>query len=94
VIRYRKRPVVVDAIRNGGQWQPIIDWLQAIRGPGLLVPLGGRPPFTRNEDGTLDVVTLEGTMRCEVGDWLICGTAGEFYPVKPGIFNVTYEAVD
>jgi hypothetical protein len=31
-------------------------------------------------------------MRCEVGDWLIRGVAGEFYPCKADIFDATYEA--
>ncbi|KKK69167.1 hypothetical protein LCGC14_2936720, partial [marine sediment metagenome] len=28
-----------------------------------------------------------------VGDWVIKGVAGEFYPCKPDIFAATYEAV-
>lgn len=40
-----------------------------------------------------DIVTLEGTMRAEVGDWIITGVKGERYPCKPDIFEATYEAV-
>lgn len=37
--------------------------------------------------------TLEGTMRADMGDWIIRGVAGELYPCKPDIFEMTYEAV-
>jgi hypothetical protein len=32
-------------------------------------------------------------MRAAVGDWIIRGVKGEFYPCKPEIFAVTYEAL-
>jgi hypothetical protein len=35
--------------------------------------------------------TLEGTMRAEVGDWIIEGIEGEHYPCKDSIFRKTYE---
>ncbi|MBK6858030.1 MAG: hypothetical protein IPG97_16160 [Microthrixaceae bacterium] len=40
------------------------------------------------------IPTLEGTMRADVGDWIIRGVQGEFYPCKPDIFEVTYEVVE
>lgn len=39
------------------------------------------------------IQTLEGTMRAEVGDWIITGVKGERYPCKPDIFAATYEPV-
>lgn len=39
----------------------------------------------------LVIQTLEGTMRAFVGDWIIKGVKGEFYPCKPDIFEATYE---
>ena len=38
------------------------------------------------------IQTLEGDMRAELGDWIIKGVKGEFYPCKPDIFEATYEA--
>ena len=35
----------------------------------------------------------EGTMQARIGDWIIKGVAGEFYPCKPEIFAQTYEYV-
>lgn len=99
--RYRKKPVEIDAVRNDGAWAPIMEWLDAvtdgvipgIRNPDGSLNIGGHPPITRNEDGSLNIHTLEGTMRADVGDWLIRGVKGEFYPCKPDIFEVTHEPV-
>ncbi len=39
------------------------------------------------------IKTLEGTMRADIGDWIITGVMGERYPCKPDIFAMTYEPV-
>ena len=39
------------------------------------------------------IETLEGTMKADVGDWIITGVNGEQYPVKPEIFAKTYEII-
>jgi len=41
----------------------------------------------------LNIQTLEGTVFAEMGDWIIKGVKGEFYPCKPGSFDATYEPV-
>lgn len=40
------------------------------------------------------IETLEGTMRAEIGDWIITGVKGERYPCKPDIFAATYEPAE
>lgn len=42
----------------------------------------------------LEIKTLEGTMRASDFDWIIKGTAGEFYLCKDYIFHTTYEPVE
>lgn len=42
---------------------------------------------------TLRIGTLEGTMTAQLGDYIIRGINGEFYPCKPDIFEKTYEEV-
>lgn len=37
-------------------------------------------------DRTASIVTLEGTMTAQVGDWIVCGVKGELYPVNHDIF--------
>lgn len=44
-------------------------------------------------DKERDIVTLEGTMHANIGDWIITGVHGEQYPCKPDIFEKTYEPV-
>lgn len=37
------------------------------------------------------IPTLEGDMEASLGDYIIKGVNGEFYPCKPDIFEKTYE---
>ena len=37
--------------------------------------------------------TLEGDMMASVGDFIIKGLIGEFYPCKPDVFHKKYEEV-
>lgn len=87
--RYRKRPVVVEAV----QWfkegdHPAVkmvcvhDWLNPKK------ECCGR---LWGEHG--EIATLEGTLEVCPGDWVITGIKGEHYPCKPDIFELTYEEV-
>lgn len=51
--------------------------------------------FDNEEDGTgvHFINTLEGLMEVSPGDWIVTGVKGERYPVKPDIFEITYEKV-
>jgi hypothetical protein len=42
----------------------------------------------------LKIQTLEGVMTASLGDWIIRGVNGEFYPRKPDIFEKTYDAME
>jgi hypothetical protein len=85
-MQYRKKPLVVDAIKNTGDWQSIMTWLDEI---GYT-----HPGDVSCHNGTLMIITLDGVMRADVGDWLIRGIAGEFYPCKARVFVDSYELVD
>lgn len=39
------------------------------------------------------IETLEGTMTASLGDYIVKGVNGEYYPVKPDIFEKTYEVL-
>jgi hypothetical protein len=43
--------------------------------------------------GGLIIKTLEGEHIATIGDYIIKGVSGEFYPCKPDIFEQTYEMV-
>ena len=97
--QYRKKPVVIEAIQfTGGPVQAgtIIGW--ALPRGGTIrwheEWVGESEPFSGQVfPEELRVETLEGTMRADVGDWIIRGVNGEFYPCKPDIFAKTYEEV-
>ncbi len=81
-VKYRKKPVVIEAV----QWtEDTADEL------GEFCPAA---KIDGGADGSLKIVTLEGTMRVDPGDWVIKGVQGEFYPCKPDIFEATYDKVD
>ena len=44
------------------------------------------------ESNGLSIQTLEGVMRVNIGDWVIRGIKGEYYPCKPDIFDKSYKA--
>ena len=47
--------------------------------------------FAAQMDEEFEVETLEGTMRGQAGDYLICGVKGEHYPCRKDIFEATYD---
>ena len=40
------------------------------------------------------IKTLEGNVLANVGDYIIKGVNGEYYPCKPDVFAKTYEEVE
>ena len=49
--------------------------------------------IVENKETILVIHTLEGDMEASIGDYIIKGVKGEFYPCKPDIFAKTYEEV-
>lgn len=80
--KYRKKPVAIEAVKYTGK-NNVNDILNFI-GERKLAYLDGE---------TLNIETLEGVMKADVGDYIIKGIKGEFYPCKPDIFEATYEKV-
>jgi len=88
--KYRKKPVVIEAVQYNGQNVHEVRkvWPEC---PGADVEGTGDGKHVRP---FLIIPTLEGNHRADVGDWIIKGIKGEFYPCKPDIFAATYEAVE
>lgn len=80
--RYRKKPVEVEAVQWNGDMAPVEE------------ALGRQFPTSNTGSGALEIPTLEGTLVCDLGDYIIRGVQGEFYPCKPDIFEATYEPVE
>ena len=75
-MKFRKKPVVIEAVQFTGE-QPWPEGVYASSNP--------------RERDTPVCWTLEGPLHVSVGDWIIRGVKGEFYPCKPDIFAATYE---
>ncbi len=89
--KFRKKPVEIEAIQYTGK----NDFEINKRSNGLVYPSPVLEPNERNpSDSYLQIKTLEGVMTAIVGDWIIKGIQGEFYPCKPDIFEQTYDKVD
>ena len=85
---FRKKPVVIEARQylNDESSYALLHWInegQHAKGKR----------FAEWTNGVLTVPTLEGEHVAGIGDWIIKGVAGEFYPCKPAIFEATYEEV-
>ena len=78
-MKFRKKPVVIEAV----QWFAHGDHPK-------VVPLH---PANPGFEAYGRIETLEGEHVVTPGDWIIQGVKGEFYPCKPDIFEMTYEAV-
>ena len=86
--RFRKKPVEIEA----WLWDETKETFAALEGAGM--EWGSYDSHeTENYVRNMHIVTLEGSMRAENGDWIIKGIKGEFYPCKPDIFAATYDAV-
>lgn len=76
--KYIKKPIEIEAIKwNGQNFGEIAVFCKDI----LLADT--------NKDELL-IKTLEGNMIASLGDYIIKGVNGEFYPCKPDIFEKTY----
>lgn len=101
---FRKKPVVIEAMHmsgNNDKLHAVYQWIES-NTLGSFEPMSvieGREPYPASgvsidpRDGRMIISTLEGLHWVDLGDWVIRGVAGEFYPCKPGIFDATYESV-
>lgn len=83
-MKYRKKPVEIEAIQLTKE--NTCEVLTFCNRSGDIV--------ASNDDGTVSIKTLEGTMVANIEDYVIRGVAGEFYPCKPDIFEATYDLVE
>lgn len=86
-MHFRSLPVTIEAFRLSRE----VGVKLALWCGGVWTDLYGRGD--NGEDiSHISIDTLEGTMRANLGDWIIKGLRGEFYPCKPDVFRMKYEA--
>lgn len=93
--KFVKKPVVVEAVQwKGDNLFEIITFTDGK--PDLTTRMAaekwGDYEILVEREG-FKIQTLEGMMSASVGDWIIKGVQGEFYPCKPDIFEQTYAEV-
>lgn len=85
VRKFRKKPIVIEAFQlDGDMIDPL--FVEAGHYPVTVKGITYYPDYA-------EIATLEGTMKADIGDWIITGVNGEQYPCKPDIFQKTYEEV-
>lgn len=95
-MKYKKKPVIIDAIQvSASNFDRICDFMGCTP-EQYLNPMFDIDEFGDSRDPYLGVYveTLEGKMLANIGDMIIKGVNGEFYPCKPDIFAKTYEKVE
>lgn len=93
--RYRKKPVVIDAM----EFELGVTTKGEILAFCPVANIGVRLLPDQSVDDSADIhwfviPTLEGDHNVSDGDYIIRGVKGEFYPCKPDIFEATYDAVE
>jgi hypothetical protein len=83
-MRYRKKPVEVEVVQFTDGTPETLQEIYNFCG-GIITDFSD--PFKP----VIKIETLEGTMNASIGDYIIKGIKGEFYPCKPDIFEKTYE---
>jgi len=85
--KYRKKPVMIEAIQFFDDAETLIR-LSEFMNDDI------RVDYSIPDRPVLKIQTLEGEHIASIGDYIIKGIKGEFYPCKPDIFKMTYETVE
>lgn len=94
-MKFRKKPIVIEAIQwTGDNIAIILEFGVNIIATDDMGWFHFSKEFNPKKVKVLTVHTLEGPIFARIGDWIIRGVKGEFYPCKPDIFEQTYEAVN
>lgn len=89
---YKKRPVVIEAIQlKDDSFEEVEKFIGVTSSNRHYI--NERDFLKKTNPVGVFINTLEGRMLASVGDFVIKGVAGEFYPCKPDIFFATYETV-
>ena len=94
---FKKKPVIIEAFLWTGGNHRVMNNFLSVDDDANSKPLamGNKNYYIDHAkvDGGLIIKTLEGEHIASIGDWIIKGVNGEFYPCKPDIFVKTYELV-
>lgn len=96
-MKYRKKPVVIDAVQwTGKNHREMFDFLteNTFKEESMTVDRDHFYIDHNKVEGGLIIKTLEGEHLATIGDYIIRGVQGEYYPCKEDIFHQTYERAE
>jgi hypothetical protein len=97
-MKYRKKPVEIEALQwTGENHREMYDFLTENLFDKECMKVSGENFYIDHSSkvkGGLIIKTLEGEHMATIGDYIIRGVKGEYYPCKEDIFNQTYEMVE
>lgn len=95
-MKYRKKPIVVEAVLwDGCNHREMYNFLESKNSNDNMNSFGNNFYIDYNwVVGGLIIKTLEGEHIAKIGDYIIKGINGDFYPCKPDIFENMYEKVE
>ena len=85
--KYRKKPIVIEAIQFIDTPERLEELSKFIDNQPLRVDY-------KNPNKPVLKLQTEGERIASIGDYIIKGVKGEFYPCKPDIFEMTYELAE
>jgi len=85
--KYRKKPAIIEAIQFFDDAETLIRLSEFMNDDV-------RVDYSIPDRPVLKIQTLEGEHIASIGDYIIKGIKGEFYPCKPDIFEMTYKAIE
>lgn len=93
--KFRKKPVVINAVQwNGKNFDEVMNFMEEFHGSKLNYENAEEAAL---KSGKLTITTMHAGQTVEVvaGDWIVPdGKPNTFYPIKPEVFEKTYEAVE
>lgn len=91
--RYVKKPIAIEAVK----WEGFNnDEIKDFAGDSVKIEVIREGDADNGISLSVDcsIETLEGVMKANLGDYIIKGVNGEFYPCKQDIFEKTYDKAD
>lgn len=93
--KFKKKPVVIEAVQwNGKNFDEVMNFMQEFHGSKLNYENAEQRAL---KTGIITITTMHEGQRVNVvpGDWIVPdGKPNTFYPIKPDVFEKTYEKVD
>jgi hypothetical protein len=92
--KFTKKPIVIEALQwDGDRHRTMFDFLGG--DPNKSMDSNGEHFYIDHDKvvGGLVIKTLWGEQPAKIGDWIIKGETGRYYPCSPDAFHQTYEPV-